>query len=349
MAEKINEPFIRPNIDNQGTRPDENESISQSPDIWCAGDKPVFNFQKVLADDDHYGIASEEGYVQGHDNYFYLRFKNGSDKPVKDMCAELYYQEATLINWVSDWKRIPVEGQNDSDTVNHFDTVEPDAVGVAKAPFLLRGDLAAGENYCLIARLWSREYHNDKPTDACIYIGQMLKKNMLWGQLNMEKISVRNVPNVVCKFNLSVPAESSYNSDIWYLILESTNAVNTGIEIEIRNSRTDDDGNQILLERCPVYNNFIVIGRHRLKGGYHSQISAYFYLPKGFVHPDNMNFTVKQALEPKKEEYRQAKRLGLLNDNLKNRLMAELKNRQEAVDNIDGVICMGEYTICLRP
>lgn len=46
MAEVLKEPFLRPNPQNQGTLPDGTESTCECPDIWCAGDTPIFDFQK---------------------------------------------------------------------------------------------------------------------------------------------------------------------------------------------------------------------------------------------------------------------------------------------------------------
>lgn len=349
MANTLKEPFIRPNINNQGDLPDGTEPLAQSPDIWCAADEPVFDFQNVLAKDENYGKASEKSYIQGHDNYYYLRFKNGSEKPVKDMSAELYYASASLINWPSEWRNVPVEGQKKNDTVNSFDTAAPGAVAVARSPFLLPRALAADKSYCIIARLWSHEYPNDMPDELSpIYISEMLGSQMLWGEQNIRNISARDVPQVDARFDLSVPAESCGRGDMWLLNVHTENAEGTGIEIEVRNSRTDNNGKQIVLERGAAKEDMF-IGRYRLTKGYRSQMSVYIYLPEGLELPKDIKFKIDIAYIVNGAEYRQSERLGLLNKGLKKYFTAGLNGRQEAADNMEGVIRVGEYTVCLRP
>lgn len=308
MAEVLKEPFLRPNINNKGTLPDGKESTCECPDIWCAGDTPIFDFRKKLAED--YGKASDTQYVRGHDNYFYLRMKNGSEKEIKDMSARLYYAKASIINWPSEWKSVSVENQDEGDTVNSFGNVAAGAVGVVKAPFILERDLAVDENYCFIAQIYSDAYPNPKPEeDNPLYISSLLKQHLLWGQQNMTAISAGNVPQVDIKRHITVPAESTGTGKLWLLSLHTENA--DKLDVEVRNSRTDDEGKEIKLERQRAKSDMPIAGRFVLNKGYNSQVSLYVYLPDSYVVSGNERFELDMGYIVNHEERKQAQRMGL--------------------------------------
>lgn len=336
MAEVLKEPFLRPNPQNQGTLPDGTESTCECPDIWCAGDTPIFDFQKKLSDD--YNKSSDTQYVRGHDNYFYLRMKNGSDSEIKDMSAKLYYAKSSIINWPSEWEAVPVENHAEGDTANSFGTVAPGAVGVVKAPFILTRDLAADENYCFIAQLYSDAYPNPKPLENNpIYISAMLKEHLLWGQQNMAKISVGNVPQVDISFNMSVSAESLGTGNMWLLSLHTENA--DKLDIEIRNSRTDDAGKEIKLERQKAIGDIPIAGRFILNKGYSSQMSIYVYLPDDYTVIGDELFEVDMGYIVKNNELEQAKKLGILSNAYDN----------SCPDSSEMVINIGKYIMRLNP
>lgn len=349
MSKKLNEPYLRPNLSNAGTLPDGQEPLAQCPDIWCAGDTPVADFQNTLAADEYYLKASDTSYVAGHDNYFYLRLKNGSAEDVKDISAQLFYAPASLICWPSAWNPVPVENHYKGDATNSFDTVAPGAVGVVKAPFLLPSTLSVGENYCLIARIWSDKYPNPMPKELSpIYISSMLTNHLFWGQNNMAKISAGTSPTVDNAFTLAVPAESYGEGDMWILVMETENVAGRGIEVEIQNSRTDDSGQQISLAKQPA-DKIMLIGKFQLKKGYSSQMSIYIYLPDGYVVKGDEKFKITIAYVVNYEEYQLAKTLNLLNDKMKTEMLDALNEHGDSVGQVDGVIKVGEYTVCLKP
>lgn len=335
MAEVLKEPFLRPNINNKGTLPDGKESTCECPDIWCAGDTPIFDFRKKLADD--YAKASDTQYVRGHDNYFYLRMKNGSEKEIKDMSAKLYYAKASIINWPSEWKSVSVENQDEGDTVNSFGTVAAGAVGVVKAPFILERDLAVDENYCFIAQIYSDDYPNPKPEDNPLYISSLLKEHLLWGQQNMTAISAGNVPQVDITRHITVPAESTGTGKLWLLSLHTENA--DKLDVEIRNSRTDDEGKEIKLERQRAKSDMPIAGRFVLNKGYNSQVSLYVYLPDGYVVSGNERFELDMGYIVNHEEREQAQRMGLISS----------EYDLDFLGSDESVINVGKYVMCLKP
>jgi len=335
MAETLKEPFLRPNPNNQGTLPDGTESTTECPDIWCAGDTPIYDFQKKLSDD--YSKTSDTQYVRGHDNYFYLRMKNGSDSEVKDMSAKLYYAKSSIINWPSEWESVPVENQGKGDAVNSFDTVAAGDVGVVKAPFILTRDLAADECYCFIAQLYSDAYPNPKPSEnSPIYISSMLKEHLLWGQQNMAKVSAGNVPQVDISFNMSVSAESTGTGNLWLLSLHTENA--DKLDVEIRNSRTDDEGKEIKLERQQAKGDIPIAGRFVLNKGYSSQMSIYIYLPDGYTVTGDELFEVDMGYIVKNDELEQAKKLGIISS----------AYDIACIDSDEEVISVGKFVLRLK-
>ncbi|MDE5577086.1 MAG: hypothetical protein K2J11_06840 [Oscillospiraceae bacterium] len=336
MAEVLKEPFLRPNINNKGTLPDGKESTCECPDIWCAGDTPIFDFQKKLADD--YDKASDTQYVRGHDNYFYLRMKNGSEKEIKDMSAKLYYAKASVINWPSEWKSVPVENQDEGDTVNSFGTVAAGAVGVVKAPFILERDLAVDENYCFIAQIYSDYYPNLKPAgDSPLYVSSLLKQHLLWGQQNMAAVSAGNVPQVDITLHITFPAELTATGNLWLLSLHTENA--DKLDVEIRNSRTDDEGKEIKLERQRANENMPIAGRFVLNKGYNSQVSLYVYLPDGYVVTGNERFRLDMGYIVNNEERERAQRMGLISS----------EYDLDFLGSDESVINVGKYVMCLKP
>lgn len=336
MAEVLKEPFLRPNINNKGTLPAGKESTCECPDIWCAGDTPIFDFQKKLADD--YDKASDTQYVRGHDNYFYLRMKNGSEKEIKDMSARLYYAKASIINWPSEWKSVSVENQDEGDTVNSFGNVAAKAVGIVKAPFILERDLAVDENYCFIAQIYSDSYPNPKPNeDNPLYISSLLKQHLLWGQQNMAAISAGNVPQVDITRHITVPAESTGTGKLWLLSLHTENA--DKLDVEVRNSRTDDEGKEIKLERQRAERDMPIAGRFVLNKGYSSQLSVYIYLPDGYVVTGNERFELDMGYIVNHEERKQAQKMGLISSAYD----LDLLGSDESVINV------GKYVMCLKP
>lgn len=347
MDTMLKEPYLRPNLNNQGTLPDGTEPLAQCPDIWGAGDAPVADFQNALATAEAYASASSTSYVRGHNNYYYLRLRNGSDQPVRDMSAQLFFAPASLICWPSEWKSVPVENHAPADVTNTFDTVAAGEVGVAKAPFLLPRNLAEGDKYCLLARLFSDAYPNPMPSELSpIYIASMLTEHLLWGQQNMAAVPAGDMPQVAATFNLSVPAESFGAGNLWLLSLHTENAGQ--LQVEIRNSRTDDAGKQIKLEKQTVTEDMF-LGRYQLNKGYSSQMSIYIYIPAGYTVTGQEHFKVDVAYIVNAEEYKQSAELNLLNPALKAKYTEALTARKESIGQMEGVIRVGEFTVCLKP
>lgn len=339
MADTLKEPFLRPNPKNQGTLPDGKESVYECPDIWFAGDTPIADFQKKLAED--YSKTPEAQYVRGHDNYIYLRMKNGSDKEIRDMSAKLYYAPAAVINWPSEWKAVAVEDHGkETDYPNSFDTVAAGAVGVVKAPFVLERDLAVDGHYCFLAQIYSDAYPNPKPpVNSPIGIATMLKEHLLWGQHNITKIGGGDVPKVDMAINMTVPAESAGEGVLWLLSLHTENA--KGFEVELRNSRTDDAGKQIKLDRQTLESDdqdIPIPGRFVLKKGYSSQLSIYIYYPEDHSITENEKFVLDMGYIVNNNELAQAKELNILSNAYDN----------ASVNGDEGVIHVGQFTVCLK-
>lgn len=346
MSEQLKEPFLRPNLTNKGTLPDGKEPVAECPDIWCAGNTPIFDFQNTLASEEYYQSASETKYISGYNNYFYLRVKNGSDKEINDLSAQIFYAPSSIICWPSEWKAMPVENHAEGDTVNTFDKIPSQAVGVAKAPFIMPRSLSQDVNYCYIARVYSDEYPNPVPSQLSpIYIASMLTKHMFWGQKNIASVPVEDAPQISITINVSVPAESLGTGNMWLLALYTEEAEK--LQVEVRNSRTDDNGKQIVLSKQNAEEDMF-IGRFRLDKGYSSQLSVYVYLPEGYVATEKEKFILNMGYIVNGEEYKQATDLDALNETFKTMALRELRTNGEATDNIEGVVRVGSYTVQLK-
>lgn len=284
MSEILKELVLRPNPQNRGTLPELQEFLNECPDILCAGDTPVEDFQKEFSREDRYSEDYNLTYVRGHINYIYIRVKNNSSDPVEDIFAELFYCDEEHVSSVSNWKRIPVENRETSQSGNRFGKIESGAIGVVEAPFMLPPDLDVNTRFCLIARIWggNEKYRNPLPNKMNpTSIESLLAEHLLWGQ---KKILVNRDYDYPCSFasvNLSISSEStSGETDTYALVLRTKNVAGRNIKAEIRNSRTDDKGEQIQLSKAEIDRDLIMIGPFTLKKGYSSQLTLYIYRPK---------------------------------------------------------------------
>lgn len=283
MSEKLEELVLRPNLNNKGTRLKFGECLNECPDILCAGDTPVKDFQNALAKEECYSKDYNIEYVRGHINYIYIRVKNYSKDQLNDIFVELFYCDEEHVSSVNNWKRIPVENRETSQGGNRFDVIMPGAIGVVEAPFMLPPDLEVNTKFCLIARIWgdNEKYRNPMPNKMNpTSIEFLLAEHLLWGQ---KKILVNNnydYPFSFASVNLSISSEStSSETDACLLVLKTTNVAGRKIKAEIRNSRTDDNGKQIQLSKAEIQCDIIPIGTFTLKEGYSSQLTLYIYRP----------------------------------------------------------------------
>lgn len=283
MSEILKELVLRPNLDNRGTLPELGDCLNECPDILCVGDTPVKDFQDALAKEECYLAGSEFKYVRGHINYAYVRIKNNSENNFSNILAELFYCDVKHVSSVSNWKRIPVENRELSLSGNAFDDIGPGAIGVVTAPFMLPHDLDVDKELCLIARIWSgsEEFNNPMPNKLCpTYINNLTAEHLWWGQKNFCVYNKHEYPFSFASVNLSIPAEStSSDTDTYLLVFETTNVVGRNIKAEIRNSHTDDNGEQIQLPKTNIDCNRITIDSFTLKKGYSSQLTLYIYRP----------------------------------------------------------------------
>lgn len=275
MNEIVKEPFLRPNLENQGDIPPKG-SIVSSPDIWCAGIHPIADCRKVLSQPDSYATMSEEIPVENMDNYFYVRCKNGADEDT-DMQVQLYYANASLVCWPSDWK--PIDVDNREDKINYIPSMKSGEIGVTEAPFVWVPPKRpqSDDGYCFIARLFSDKFSNPIPSGISpIHMASLIQNNLLWTEQNILKMTFSpNFPMLFTKINLNVPTNTSFTGNQWILDVESVKMDDW--KIEVHSSRTDSDGYEIFLQRTSLKQQHIIVGNYNFQPGFFTELSILLY------------------------------------------------------------------------
>lgn len=297
MSEILKELVLRPNLQNQGTLPELGECLDKCPDILCAGDEPIADFQKELATEESYSSEFKDKYVPGHINYIYIRVKNNSEEDLNDVYAELFYCDADHVSFVSNWKRVPIENRESSSGGNSFDVIKTNEIGVVEAPFMLPPNLGAIGEFCLIARIWSDSEKYSNPITKKIrpvYMRELIAEHLLWGQKNIfvTNTDVKAFACASANLLISDKPNPKNTENKYALILNTTNVACNNIEIEIRNSRTDDNGKIISFPKTIIKSDTEIIGEFTLKEGYNSQMTIYIYRPAGQRPSSDENYEV---------------------------------------------------------
>lgn len=278
MNEMIKTPYLRPNLENQGEVPPVGELI-YSPDICFAGMHPIANFQEVLKQSDSYSQNIEADAVCDVNNYIYLRCKNGSDKACS-IQAQLYIVPEIQCSHPEAWTALPVDNRDEGEgnTVNVIPLMQPGEIGVAEAPFIWKRPSSHNmQAYSLIARLFSDDFPNEKPEVflAPTPMSKLLKDGLLWAQHDISKLKFNPNEPFLCKdINLNIPTDTLFKQANWLLVIKSHKFDNW--DIQIQSSRTDEEGNDIYMERRAIEPHFIV-GSYVMSPGFFTRLSLFFY------------------------------------------------------------------------
>ena len=345
MNEFVKTPFMRPNLENQGEIP-ATGNIALSPDIWCAGVHAVANYQEILKQPDSYATMSEEIPVENMNNYFYVRCKNRAEEKT-DMQVQLYYTNASLICWPSNWKAIKVD--NCEDKINYIPPMKPDEIGVTAAPFVweLPKSPIAGDEYCFIARMFSDKYPNPIPSSKSpIYMASIIQNNLLWAERNIAQLTYNpNFPMVSAKINLNVPVGTLYTGDNWMLDVESEKLDDW--DIQIQSSRTDSKGKEIFLSRNSLKQHNIIVGNFNFQPGFFTEISVMLYPTTSQIQPtEGSKVVIHLYYDVPFNEMEEAKRLNAFSSQHTERVCRLWKDEFTAIPL--NPVLVGEYVIVIR-
>ena len=290
MNEIVKTPYMRPNLENQGEVPPTGEVIC-SPDICFAGMHPIADFQTTLKQTESYSQIIEEVATCEVNNYVYLRCRNGAEKAVS-IQAQLYIVPKTKCIFPEEWIPLSVDNREEAEgnTTNIIPLMQPGEIGVAEAPFIWKKPSSDNLNdYCLMARLFSDEFPNDKPQASSVlkptYMIEFLQDGLLWAQHNISKLEFNpNKPFWSKDINLNIPTDTSLKNHNCLISIESSKFEKWDIQIQA--SRTDEEGKEIYMERRPVESEFI-LGHYIMSPGFFTRMSFLLYPRTTDITVDN--------------------------------------------------------------
>lgn len=346
MNEIVKTPFLRPNLENQGEIPPTGSVVS-SPDIWCAGIHPVADYRKVLSQPDSYVTMSEEIPVENMDNYFYVRCKNGASEDI-DMQVQLYYTNASLVCWPSDWK--PIDVDNREDKINYIPSMKPGEIGVTEAPFVwaIPKRPQSGDEYCFIARLFSDKFPNKIPSGISpVYMASLIQNNLMWTERNILKMTFNpDLPMLSAKINLNVPTDTSFIGNQWMLDVESVKMGDWNIQVQ--SSRTDSAGHEVFLQRTSLKQQHIIIGNFNFQPGFFTELSILLYPNTSMTRPEeDAKLIFHLYYDVPIFEMEEALRLKAFSPQHVERVRRLWKN--EAGGKLLNPVLVGEYVIVIHP
>lgn len=343
MNEFVKTPFMRPNLENQGEIPPTG-NIALSPDIWCAGTHPVANYREVLKQPDSYAAMSEVIPVENMDNYFYVRCKNRSEEST-DMQVQLYYTNASLICWPSNWKAMEVD--NREDKINYIPPMKPDEIGVTAAPFVWKIPQRpkVGDEYCFIARMFSDKYRNLIPSGISpIYMASIIQNNLLWAERNIAQITYNsNLPLVSANVNLNIPVDTHYIGNKWMLAVVSEKMDDWCVQVQ--SSRTDSDGKEIFRGKASLSKSNIPIGEFNFQPAFFTELSVMLYPPATQIQPkEGAKVVIHLYYDVPLVEMGEAKRLKAFSPKHTERVRSLWKDTNRLLNPV----LVGEYVIAIR-
>lgn len=273
--------YMRPNLGNQGSTP-ATGALCGCPDIWVAGDSPILDYRTSLITPDSYARATSNSLVYNKDNYIYVRGKNGNESANATNNVTLYYAEASVIQWPSNWQNNKIGTDQGPDKKGMISNVKPNEIGVADRPFVWnRVPLQpSNSHYCLIAQF--NDDHNSNPFPSiytCLDMAKLVQDNLQWGWRNVTVCDNKENVEFSYQTSLDVPVDIHEPERKYLLYLQPTDEL-VGCQISFKGSQPDSQGKMIEMKKTTVSQGGIFHGCDCiLKPGFSSMISVYLYNP----------------------------------------------------------------------
>lgn len=333
--------FMRPNLLNSGTIPAKSP-LSDCPDIWISGDKPVLDYKTSLITDESYKKESRELLVINKDNYIYVRGKNGDEKD-RHAFVSLFYADGAVIQWPSMW----VDNQLKTDLNEKEGKIlelPSNSIGVVERPFVWKkvAPYKGTCHYCLIAQFNDENNSNPLPDVRCsIDMAQMVSNNLRFGWRNITNSIVKDVV-MSYNTNLVVPVDIADESRTYLLFLDVFN-IPKGCMVSFECSQPDADGLRIGMDPFEVTGDGQIVGcKRRLEPGFSGLITVYLHNPKNLPIPPNAKLTFEADYYASMNELIKHNAMHLLDTSYTERIFNHLRLNDNSVDA--AILRLGAYS-----
>jgi hypothetical protein len=252
-----NDIFMRPNLTDPVGQIPSAPPVTDCPDIICAGQTPIANFQTVLASTASWNQSYPANLSQGLPNYIYVRGMNNYSGAQTGQ-VYLYYMPNSIINWPNQWvsNQIPTT-RDKSDPDYWYANLTAAASGdvvVGDAPFLwVPGPVPSGsDHYCLIAQVVTSEHPNPIPGATSVTyedMGTLVANNPAFGWRNTVLLNA-NAPNQTFNTTLTIPESVGTTQTVNLYV--ACSGIPAGYSVGFTCSATDANGNPITLPETTV-------------------------------------------------------------------------------------------------
>lgn len=244
--------------------------LNTAPDIWIAGDMPLYNYRQILADN-YDGSGSDISLKARRDNYIYVRARNNAGSSRRGRVAQLYAAELDLLLWPNSWQEIYTDtGSN----ISPFPAVAAQAVAVASQTFMFSYVRPHTSGYTLIAQINDLSNQlNPKPEAATPLDMAVFNANPRWASTNTCLVPVEGY---VVKMDARLTTPSSPKAEGNYLVTLDVKGC-TGLEVELQASATDSQGKAIHYRNEVKGDGRFFGSTYYLKPNFDAYVSMYIY------------------------------------------------------------------------